>query len=101
MNENMNLIPKIEEIVCKVFNITLEDLRGNRKFRSHTDARSVLFHILHVKYYISFYRLSRYYDKHHSIIIRSVNKCESLKGLDKDFYTKYRMNYLCTIENDQ
>lgn len=29
MNENMNLIPKIEEIVCKVFNITLEDLRGN------------------------------------------------------------------------
>lgn len=52
MNENMNLIPKIEEIVCKVFNITLEDLRGNRKFRSHTDARSVLFHILHVKYYI-------------------------------------------------
>lgn len=35
MNENMNLIPKIEEIVCKVFNITLEDLRGNRKFRSH------------------------------------------------------------------
>lgn len=31
MNENMNLIPKIEEIVCKVFNITLEDLRGNRK----------------------------------------------------------------------
>lgn len=41
MNENMNLIPKIEEIVCKVFNITLEDLRGNRKFRSHTDARSV------------------------------------------------------------
>ena len=85
MNENMNLIPKIEEIVCKVFNITLEDLRGNRKFRSHTDARSVLFHILHVKYYISFYRLSRYYDKHHSIIIRSVNKCESLKGLDKGF----------------
>lgn len=96
MNENMNLIPKIEEIVCKVFNITLEDLRGNRKFRSHTDARSVLFHILHVKYYISFYRLSRYYDKHHSIIIRSVNKCESLKGLDKDFYTKYRMQ----IENN-
>lgn len=40
MNENMNLIPKIEEIVCKVFNITLEDLRGNRKFRSHTDASS-------------------------------------------------------------
>lgn len=92
MNENMNLIPKIEEIVCKVFNITLEDLRGNRKFRSHTDARSVLFHILHVKYYISF-------DKHHSIIIRSVNKCESLKGLDKDFYTKYRMCEL-HIENN-
>lgn len=90
MNENMNLIPKIEEIVCKVFNITLEDLRGNRKFRSHTD-----FHILHVKYYISFYRLSRYYDKHHSIIIRSVNKCESLK----DFYTKYRMCEL-QIENN-
>ena len=99
MNENMNLIPKIEEIVCKVFNITLEDLRGNRKFRSHTDARSVLFHILHVKYYISFYRLSRYYDEHHSIIIRSVNKCESLKGLDKDFYTKYRMCEL-QIENN-
>lgn len=32
MNENMNLIPKIEEIVCKVFNITLEDLRGNLPF---------------------------------------------------------------------
>lgn len=26
MNENMNLIPKIEEIVCKVFNITLKIL---------------------------------------------------------------------------
>lgn len=26
MNENMNLIPKIEEIVCKVFNITLEEV---------------------------------------------------------------------------
>lgn len=65
MNENMNLIPKIEEIVCKVFNITL----------------------------------SRYYDKHHSIIIRSVNKCESLKGLDKGFYTKYRMCEL-QVENN-
>lgn len=49
MNENMNLIPKIEEIVCKVFNITLEDLRGNRKFRSHTDAR---------RYYSTYYMLS-------------------------------------------
>lgn len=43
MNENMNLIPSIEEIVCNVFKITSEELKDNRKFRSHTDARSVLF----------------------------------------------------------
>ena len=83
MNENMNLIPLIEEIICNTFKITPEELRDNRKFRSHTDARSILFHVLHVKYYISFYALSRYYNKHHSIIIRSVNKCELLKEIDR------------------
>lgn len=49
MNENMNLIPKIEEIVCKVFNITLEDLRGNRKFRSH---------LMQGVYYSTYYMLN-------------------------------------------
>nr|DAT90389.1 MAG TPA: chromosomal replication initiator protein [Caudoviricetes sp.] len=33
-------INKIENIICKVFNITKEDLYSNRKYRSHTDARS-------------------------------------------------------------
>lgn len=98
MNENMKLIPILEEIVCKVFKITKEELKDNRKFRSRTDARSVLFHLLHVKYYISFYALAKYYNKHHSLIIRAVNKCEFLKEVDRDFYTKYHMCEL-QIEN--
>ena len=84
-------INKIENVICKVFNITKEDLYSNRKYRSHTDARSVLFYILHVKYYISFYKLAKMYYRSHSIIIRSVNKCEYLKRYDKDFKEKLLM----------
>lgn len=76
------IINKLESIISNIFNITIEELRDNRKLRSHTDARSILFYFLHVKYGISFYRLSKIYNKHHSTIIRAVNKCEYLKNYD-------------------
>lgn len=50
------------------------------------------------KYGISFYRLSKIYNKHHSTIIRAVNKCEYLKNYDKEFKLKYHMCEL-QIEN--
>lgn len=53
------IINKLESIISNIFNITIEELRDNRKLRSHTDARSILFYFLHVKYGISFYRLSK------------------------------------------
>lgn len=86
-----NLIIKLEEIISNVFNITVEELKDNKKLRSHTDARSILFYFLHVKFGITFYRLSKIYNKSHSIIIRSVNKCEYLKNYDKEFKFKYDM----------
>lgn len=79
------IINRLESIISNIFNITIEELRDNRKLRSHTDARSILFYFLHVKYGISFYRLSKIYNKHHSTIIRAVNKCEYLKNYDKEF----------------
>lgn len=93
------IINKLELIIANVFNITVDELKDNRKFRSHTDARSILFYFLHVKYGISFYRLSKIYGKHHSSIIRAVNKCEYLKNYDKDFKLKYHMREL-QIENN-
>ena len=92
------IINKLESIISNIFNITIEELRDNRKLRSHTDARSILFYFLHVKYGISFYRLSKIYNKHHSTIIRAVNKCEYLKNYDKEFKLKYHMCEL-QIEN--
>lgn len=47
------IINKLESIISNIFNITIEELRDNRKLRSHTDARSILFYFLHVKYDIS------------------------------------------------
>lgn len=47
------IINKLESIISNIFNITIEELRDNRKLRSHTDARSILFYFLHVKYGIS------------------------------------------------
>lgn len=44
------IINKLESIISNIFNITIEELRDNRKLRSHTDARSILFYFLHVKY---------------------------------------------------
>ena len=78
------IINKLESIISNIFNITIEELRDNRKLRSHTDARSILFYFLHVKYGISFYRLSKIYNKHHSTIIRAVNKSY--------------INYLCAMK---
>lgn len=43
------IINKLESIISNIFNITIEELRDNRKLRSHTDARSILFYFLHVK----------------------------------------------------
>lgn len=88
------IINKLESIISNIFNITIEELRDNRKLRSHTDARSILFYFLHVKYGISFYRLSKIYNKHHS----TINKCEYLKNYDKEFKLKYHMCEL-QIEN--
>lgn len=36
------IINKLESIISNIFNITIEELRDNRKLRSHTDARSIL-----------------------------------------------------------
>lgn len=47
------IINRLESIISNIFNITIEELRDNRKLRSHTDARSILFYFLHVKYGIS------------------------------------------------
>lgn len=44
------IINRLESIISNIFNITIEELRDNRKLRSHTDARSILFYFLHVKY---------------------------------------------------
>lgn len=71
------IINKLESIISNIFNITIEELRDNRKLRSHTDARSILFY---------------------STIIRAVNKCEYLKNYDKEFKLKYHMCEL-QIEN--
>lgn len=62
--------------------------------------------MLEVSYSISYtlnmespsYRLSKIYNKHHSTIIRAVNKCEYLKNYDKEFKLKYHMCEL-QIEN--
>lgn len=89
------IINKLKSIISNIFNITIEELRDNRKLRSHTDARSILFYFLHVKYGISFYRLSKIYN---NTIIRAVNKCEYLKNYDKEFKLKYHMCEL-QIEN--
>ena len=32
------IINKLESIISNIFNITIEELRDNRKLRSHTDA---------------------------------------------------------------
>lgn len=42
------IINKLESIISDIFNITIEELKDNRKLRSHTDARSILFYFLHV-----------------------------------------------------
>lgn len=44
------IINRLESIISNIFNITIEELRDNRKLRSYTDARSILFYFLHVKY---------------------------------------------------
>lgn len=43
------IINKLESIISNIFNITIEELKDNRKLRSHTDARSILFYFLHGK----------------------------------------------------
>lgn len=42
------IINRLESIISNIFNITIEELRDNRKLRSHTDARSILFYFLHL-----------------------------------------------------
>lgn len=74
------IINRLESIISNIFNITIEELRDNKKLRSHTDARSILFYFLHVKYGISFYRLSKIYNKHHSTIIRAVMEIIMMVG---------------------
>ena len=40
------IINKLESIISNIFNITIEELRDNRKLRSHTDARSIFILLL-------------------------------------------------------
>lgn len=42
------IINKLESIISNIFNITIEELRDNRKLRSHTDARSILFYFFYM-----------------------------------------------------
>ena len=87
----INNIIHTEKVVSEVFNINQEDLYSDKKLRSHTDARSVLMYLLHNTDNISYYKLSKLYNKHHSTLLRSVSKCEDLSGVDPNFKFKLHM----------
>lgn len=87
----INRIIQTEKTVAEVFNISQEDLYSDRKLRSHTDARSVLMYLLHDLDNVSYYRLSKLYDKHHSTLLRAVDKCKDLSSVDPNFNFKLHM----------
>ena len=86
-----NDIELIEKHITTIYKLHGKALRNKGKNRTVSDARSILFYILHNKYGISYYKLSKIYNRNHSSIIRLVRKCEGLLKYDSDFRHKYNM----------
>lgn len=87
------------ESVCKMSNISIEDLRHSNRRADLSDARKIFFHLARRLYLFTNEKLGRYLRRDHSTVVVAVQRCEIFLASDPSFKELYVNTLLETIRN--
>lgn len=75
--------------VCVAFGINRDDVLGKRRFRTFSDARTMLAWMLHKKMEYTSVEVGKFMNLDHATILHHCKKAECLIDYDKQFILKY------------
>lgn len=65
------LVEQVEQIICKYFNTTLEEIKGYKKESPLPTARYSLFYLLHDRYGLSISQIALRYSRTSRVVFRA------------------------------
>lgn len=77
---NLSDIAAIEKVVCAEYGISIEVFRSHYKVAPYSDARFIVWWLLHYLYSQNKKGIGRYFDRHHSAIIIGIRKVNDYIG---------------------
>lgn len=93
-------VKRVNDAVCKMFGISIEDIYAKNKNRACTLAKGYAMHCLHVRYGLSASELSREYGLHRRVVFWHISKTENYINIYSTSAKEYAE--LCSLikEND-
>lgn len=90
----------IDNIVCNVFGISIEDLYSNKRFRDIVWARGLCYMYLRDNYSWAFYRIGNRYNKDHSNVIHIIKKLRGFISVKDSVLIKYIEDFNLKVDDD-
>ena len=84
------MLGKIEELVCVSFNVDRCDIYERNSTKNVSNARSMVWYILHYKYKHSCEAIAKHYSRTRRNVCYMVAKTKFLIERDKDIQCKYK-----------
>jgi len=79
------------ESICDEFDINIEDLKGNKRYRKYVEVRYLVYHLLYYKGIIKVKKnIGHLFNKHHSSIIHGMRQFEAWLEVDSKIQEMYR-----------
>lgn len=86
-----NLTPEmIKKYVCKLYQVSIEDLNSQKRLKSIAEARQIAMYLIRELTDISIIKVGESFFRHHSTVIHAVEKIEKLIEEDEDFGREIR-----------
>lgn len=93
-------IEKIERIVCKNLNVSVQEFRSKKRFRNIIEARSIFFCICRkLNPSLTLQKIGSYLEKDHATVMHGIKNCKQWCEIDKNFCEKFH-NCLDTIRGE-
>lgn len=84
------MLDKIEELVCGFFDVDRHDIYERNSTKNVSNARSMVWYILHCKYHHSCEAIAKHYSRTRRNVCYMVAKNKFLIERDKNIQLKYR-----------
>lgn len=89
VNKKKMLI-KVEELVCSLFDVEISDIHQRNSTKKVSNARSMVWYILHCKYQHSCDAIAKHYSRTRRNVCYMIAKMKFLIEKDRDIHCKYQ-----------